>query len=98
VGGDPALRNGKEARIRGMDDFSPQGLGNTAWAYARQAQLVESVIERIDLAARVLSATGKMAVCATSFFDIGETLVKRLFGAIAEADLRVHGTFAALHR
>jgi hypothetical protein len=97
VGSDPTQINGKQERIRGLDDFSPQGLGNTAWAYARQAQLVESVNERIDLAASVLSNMGKMAVCATSFFDIGETLVQRLFGAIAEANLRVHGTFPALH-
>ena len=84
--------NGNQRRSRGFDDFSPQGLGNTAWAYARQAQLLEDVNERIDLAS-VLSNTGKMSVYATSFFDIGEALVHRLFGAIAEADLRVHGTW-----
>lgn len=76
-----------------MDDFSPQGLGNTAWAFARQAQLVADVNERSSVSASVLSKTGKMAVYATSFFDIGEILVHRLFSAIADTDLRIHRKF-----
>ena len=33
---------------RGLEDFSVQGLGNLAWAFARQAQLGAEVISRFD--------------------------------------------------
>ena len=67
-----------------------------AWAYARQAQLVEDVNKRNDVSNNLLSKAGKMAVYATSFFDVGEGLVTRLFGDIAEADLDLHGKFGML--
>lgn len=79
-------------RVRGVDGFSPQGLGNMAWAFARQAQLVGDVNERTGVAAKVATTVGKMAVYSTSFFDVGEILIQRLFNAIAEADLRLYGT------
>ena len=84
---------GEPTRPRGLDEFSPQGLGNMAWAFARQAQLVADVDERSAVSASVLSSTGKMAVYATSFFDIGEILGQRLFSAIADTNLRVHRKF-----
>ena len=89
--GPTSARGGRNARPRGLNDFSPQGLGNMAWAFAKQAQLVEDVNKRSDLSTSVLSKTGKMAVYATSFFDVGEILVQRLFSSIADANLFVHG-------
>ena len=79
-----------------MDDFSPQGLGNLAWAFARQAQLVEEVKDRVNVAARMASTSGRMAVYSTICFDVGELLIQRLFAAIADTDLRVHGMYAVL--
>ena len=92
----PDKPGGRRGRPRGIDDFSPQGLGNMAWAFAKQAQLVEDVNERNDVSSSVLSKTGKMAVYAISFFDIGEILVQRLFSSIADADLRMHGKYYSL--
>lgn len=71
---------------RSLDEFSPQGLGNTAWAYARQAQLSENVIDRLNLN----GGNGRLVVYKTIYFDIGEELLQKLFGSIAETNLRVH--------
>ena len=94
VGGGNNQRQGGKGtrpRVRGVDDFSTQGLGNLAWAFARQAQLVADVNERSEMGANVASKSGRMAVYATSFLDIGEVVIQRLFNAIAGADLRMHG-------
>ena len=87
---------GKKNQIRGLDDFSPQGLGNMAWAFARQAQLVADVSSRVKNLASNIDNSGRMSVYATAFFDIGEVLLQRLFAAIAEADLRVHDNLSDL--
>lgn len=83
-----------QRHARGLDAFSPQGLGNLAWAFARQAQLVEDAGSRINLT--VPSKRGKLAVYTTINFDLGEHLSQRLFAAIADADLRVHGMFLCI--
>ena len=82
-------RKGKKPRVRGFYDFSPQGLGNLFWAFAKQAQLVTQVSERSEVA--VVSKNGRMAVYATSFLDIGEILLQRLFSAAAESALTMQG-------
>jgi len=61
-----------------MDNFSPQGLGNLAWAYAKQAQLAAGVNDS------TIGSTGRLAVYETSCLDVGENLVRRLFSRIAE--------------
>jgi len=71
---------------RGMEEFSSQGLGNLAWAYARQAQLSEEVRDRIEIGSR----NGRLLIYRTSYFDIGERLLHKLFGAIADASVLVH--------
>ena len=75
---------------RGLDEFSPQGLGNMAYAYARQAQLAQEVGDRLKNDCCLANTNGRLAVYTTSSIDIGETLLHRFFAAIAEADLRVH--------
>jgi len=77
---------------RGFASFSPQGLGNLAWAYARQAQLAaEAPTEaRRNAASTLAQSTGRLAVYTASYFDIGEVLLHRLFRAIAEAAIVRH--------
>jgi hypothetical protein len=76
VGSDEDFANGKTGR--GLDGFSPQGLGNLAWSYAKQAQLADAVSESN------IGTTGRLAVFETSCLDIGESLINRLFRRIAE--------------
>ena len=73
-----------------LDEFSPQGLGNLCWAYARQAQLAAETSSRLKGSSTLANANGRLAVYTTSYFDIGELLLQRFFAAIAETDLRVH--------
>eukprot|EP00557_Chaetoceros_sp_GSL56_P007928 CAMPEP_0176489526 /NCGR_PEP_ID=MMETSP0200_2-20121128/7338_1 /TAXON_ID=947934 /ORGANISM="Chaetoceros sp., Strain GSL56" /LENGTH=1134 /DNA_ID=CAMNT_0017886679 /DNA_START=321 /DNA_END=3722 /DNA_ORIENTATION=+ len=79
VGSDADFENGILGR--GMDGFSPQGLGNLAWAYAKQAQLAAAVNES------TIGSTGRLAVYETSCLDVGENLVRRLFSRIAETGI-----------
>jgi RAP domain len=71
---------------RGLDTFSTQGLGNMAWAFARQAQLSEEVSERLSLN----SGNGRMSAYKTIYFDVGEHLLLKLFSSIAETNIRVY--------
>jgi hypothetical protein len=73
-----------------MDEFSPQGLGNMAWAFARQAQLAQAVSERMKGAFNLATSNGRLAVYTSSYIDIGEKLLHRFFSAIGETNLRVH--------
>jgi hypothetical protein len=75
-----------------LEDFSVQGLGNLAWAFARQAQLGAEVISRFDGKTTVPVVSGRLAHYITSFIDVGEGLLQKLFRGIAETDLQVHGT------
>lgn len=79
VGSDEDAANGK--RGRGLDGFSPQGIGNLAWAYAKQAQLAA------DVSDSTIGSTGRLAVYETSCLDVGENLVHRLFSRIAETGI-----------
>lgn len=75
---------------RGLTEFSPQGLGNTAWAFARQAQLSEEAANRLGGASLLPSSNGRLAIYTACYFDIGEELIHRLFAAIAEAGITKH--------
>lgn len=82
------------ATSRGFSGFSPQGLGNLAWAFARQAQLANEVADRRKSAIAI--SNGRLAVYTASYFDIGEVLIQRLFKAIAETALRNHDNLKKL--
>jgi hypothetical protein len=60
----------------GLDDFSPEQLGNVGLAFARQAQLAKVASER-------LHARNKIG---TIYLDVGEALLQRLFRDMAEND------------
>lgn len=76
-----------QSEPRGFSGFSPQGLGNLAWAFARQAQLACEVTDRYPGTANRLQCNGKLAVHTAGFFDWGEFLLHRLFHAIANSAL-----------
>lgn len=78
-------------RPRSFSDFSPQGLGNTAWAFARQCQLACELSSRYPAGGVLLQSNGRLAVYTTSYFDYGESLVQRLFQAIGNAGVENHG-------
>lgn len=86
--------DGTDGHGRGLDEFSPQGLGNMAWAFARQAQLAAGVSERLKDESNLANSNGRLAVYTTSYIDVGETLIQRLFATIAETDLRVHNNLS----
>jgi len=71
---------------RGFFSFSSQGLGNTLWSFAKQAQLSQDVIEDLGDSVKV-GSTGRLAVYETSCLDIGEDLVKRVFARAAESGM-----------
>ena len=73
---------------RGLDLFSPQGLGNLAWSYAKQAQLAETVSESL------IGSSGRLAVYETSCLDVGETLINRLFQRLAERATQNRGKYS----
>ena len=75
VGSDADVTIGKKGR--GMDAFSPQGLGNLAWSYAKQAQLSAAVNDS------TIGTTGRLAIYETICLDVGESLIQRLFTEIA---------------
>jgi hypothetical protein len=90
VGGDDDPGESSFHPPRGFSGFSSQGLGNTAWAFARQCQLACEVASRFPAGSTLLQSNGKLAVYTTSFFDYGETLVHRLFQAVANAGIEEH--------
>lgn len=73
---------------RGMSTFSSQGLGNTLWSFAKQAQLSLDAIETLGDTIKLVS-TGRLAVYETSCLDNGENVLKRLFVEAAEAGIRM---------
>ena len=84
------------ATRRGLSDFSPQALGNMAWAFARQAQLAEEVVERYKSKSVTPLTGGRLASKSAICLDIGEGLIHKLFSEIAETNLRVHNELSAL--
>lgn len=87
VGSDEAVALGKKGR--GLDSFSPQGLGNLAWSYAKQAQLSAAASDS------TIGTTGRLAIYETICLDVGETLIQRLFTEIAKTCIRGECKFYA---
>ena len=74
---------------RGLSTFTSQGLGNTLWSFAKQAQLSLEVIETLGDSVKLVS-TGRLAVYETSCLDNGgEPVITRLFARAAEAGMRM---------
>eukprot|EP00571_Detonula_confervacea_P017812 CAMPEP_0172298486 /NCGR_PEP_ID=MMETSP1058-20130122/1119_1 /TAXON_ID=83371 /ORGANISM="Detonula confervacea, Strain CCMP 353" /LENGTH=1283 /DNA_ID=CAMNT_0013007761 /DNA_START=130 /DNA_END=3978 /DNA_ORIENTATION=- len=73
---------------RGFSSFSSQGLGNTLWSFAKQAQLSLEVIDMLGDSVKLVS-TGRLAVYETSCLDNGEDVIKRLFVRAAEAGMNL---------
>jgi len=73
VASDDDYESGKTGR--GLDSISPQGLGNLVWSYAKQGQIAADVS---------VNTNGRLAVYESILLDVGETLLNRLFLAIAE--------------
>ena len=67
-------------------------MGNLAWSIARQAQMVQDTYRRCE-ESTISHATGRLAVYTVSFLDIGESLLKKLFAQIAEANVHKHGKY-----
>ncbi len=72
---------------RGFSTFTPQGFGNLAWSFAKQATIsVENNETALGESSRNNSNNnGRLAVYETSCLDLGEGLVTKLFASIAEA-------------
>ena len=81
---------------RRLNDFSPQGCGNLAWAFARQAQMSEDAAMRLKGRAMIANTNGRLAVYTTAYFDVGENLLQRLFLGIAETAINVHNRLSIL--
>lgn len=58
------------------------------WAFAKQAQLSQTVIETLGNSVK-LASTGRLAVYETSCLDNGEEIIKRLFLCAAEAGMKM---------
>eukprot|EP00986_Skeletonema_menzelii_P013287 scaffold7617_cov240-Skeletonema_menzelii.AAC.2 len=76
------------ANGRGFGGFSSQGLGNTLWSFAKQAQLSLEVIDSLGDSVK-LGSTGRLAVYETSCLDIGEKAIKTLFVRAAEGGVEI---------
>lgn len=74
---------------RGFGTFSPQGIGNTVWSFARQAQITNDVVHSFGLDKVNIGTTGRLAMYETSCLDIGESLIKEVFLRAAEAALNM---------
>lgn len=85
------------ASSRGLRDFNQQALGNTAWAFARQAQLAEQTADRNKaVCALTFKYGGRLAVKKAAASDVGEAVLEKLFHEIAETDLHVHNNLSDL--
>ena len=85
------------ASARGLLDFNQQCLGNTAWAFARQAQLAEGVGKRHKSSQfKIFNSAGRLAVKNAAAADLGVGLLQKLFHDIVETDLHVHNNLSDL--
>ena len=85
----------KDSRLK---DFSPQGIGNFVWSYARQAQLSNepsSSGKNSESSQQNVSSnsSGRLAIYETICLDLGEDFVNRLFASIAECSLENEGVY-----
>jgi hypothetical protein len=81
------LIGSESAPGRSFKEFSIQAVGNTAWAYARQAQLGADTIQRHKGKTLLPRCGGRLAHYIVLFADVGEKLIHELFYGVAEMDL-----------
>jgi len=72
---------------RGLDEFNSQGLANLAYSFARHTQLGGETMNKYERRCRIPFTGGKLAYYTISYLDIGEGLLRKLFAAIAKADM-----------
>eukprot|EP00428_Durinskia_dybowskii_P054930 CAMPEP_0170315036 /NCGR_PEP_ID=MMETSP0116_2-20130129/58104_1 /TAXON_ID=400756 /ORGANISM="Durinskia baltica, Strain CSIRO CS-38" /LENGTH=141 /DNA_ID=CAMNT_0010567511 /DNA_START=152 /DNA_END=574 /DNA_ORIENTATION=+ len=72
---------------RGLKEFSVQAVGNTAWSYARQAQLGAETIQRYKGKTLLPRTSGRLAHYMVLLTDVGEALIQALYSQVAEIDL-----------
>jgi hypothetical protein len=89
-------RGSCKRKCHGLDDFLPKEMGNLACAVARQAQLGETTVSRLNGVLNLVSDKGRMAVYATCCNDIDNALLHRLFATLAETILREHDQLSLL--
>jgi hypothetical protein len=77
---------------RGVDEFNTQSLANLAYVFARHTQLGVDVLEKYKEKCCIPASGGRLAAYTTSYLDIGEGLLRKLFSAIAESSIHTHGT------
>jgi hypothetical protein len=83
-----AGKGNRQGQIRGLHTFTPQGIGNLAWSYAKQAGAATEMLTGDDAnGEKSNSSNGRLAVYETSCLDLGEALVTHLFSSIAEASI-----------
>jgi hypothetical protein len=78
---------------RSLKEFSIQAVGNTAWSYARQAQLGADTIQRYKGKTTLPRCGGRLAHYVVLYADVGEKLIHELFYNVAEMDLFEFGRF-----
>ncbi len=76
---------------RGLKEFSVQAVGNTAWSYARQAQLGADTIQRYKGKTLMPRSSGRLAHYMVLITDVGESLIQNLYHSVADMDLKMFG-------
>jgi len=70
---------------RGVDDFNSQSIANLAYSFARHTQLGVEILEKYKEKCRIPATGGRLAAYTTSYLDVGEGLLRKLYSAIAES-------------
>lgn len=81
-----AANEGTATAWRGLSTFTPQGFGNLAWSFAKQATIFSDTTATDT--PTLSGNNGRLAVYETSCLDLGEALVTKLFASIAEECVR----------
>ena len=81
---------------RGLDIFNSQGLANLAYSFARQAQLGVETIKKHGKNCLIPMTGGRLGLMTTSFLDVGEGLVRKLFTEIATVNIQHGGTLRCM--
>eukprot|EP00536_Pseudo-nitzschia_multiseries_P003502 jgi/Psemu1/64177/estExt_Genemark1.C_540102 len=63
------------------------GLANLAYSFARHTQLGGETMNKYERRCRIPFTGGKLAYYTISYLDVGEGLLRKLFAAIAKADI-----------
>jgi hypothetical protein len=81
---------------RGLHNFNSQGLANLAYSYARQAQLGLETMKKHGNSCLIPYTGGRLGLMTTSFLDVGEGLVRKLFTEVARVNIQQCGTLICI--